>query len=47
LGDVGSKGFIGIGGIKRVSNKNRGLFYWKNVLGGGSIKGFWEVFIHI
>jgi hypothetical protein len=42
-GDVGYRGFIGIGGYKKgVSSKNMGLFYWKYVLEGGSTKGFWR-----
>jgi hypothetical protein len=44
----GLRGFTGIGWYKKgYLVKNRGFFYWKDVLGGGSTKGYWEVFINI
>jgi hypothetical protein len=44
----GLKGFIGIGGCKkRYLVKIRVSFIRKMYLEGGSIKGFWEVFINI
>jgi hypothetical protein len=44
----GLKGFIGIGGYKKGHLVKIGVYfigkmYWE----GGSIKGFWEVFINI
>jgi hypothetical protein len=45
---VGSQGVYRYCGVQKgVSSENRGFFYYKYVLGGGLIKGFWEIFTNI